>query len=124
MKFKIPYDKIIFNTDTLGHVILNGIDRDKIGLFKERLDKANANRDKKDYVAEMEFKIQGIDVDPSKFFDILQGRFDSEVRLVAAELLDDKLSAKIRETTEKLEQIDRMASALKDELLRDLGLRE
>ncbi len=102
MKYLLIKD-IVRSENILSSVFLNC-------LSKENLDKIaleNHNLTEKEREAreiEIELKINGISVDPKKFFDLFADQHADMVKRRAKEMVEEQVAEKFSEITDKLEE--------------------
>ena len=101
MKYKL-YDELLNGSNILSHVFLNCLEESSIITVANK-NKSLNEEEIKNREIEIYLKIDGIDCDPSKFFNLFWEQYNDHVKKEATKIVKTQTSGKINEIIEKLD---------------------
>lgn len=112
MSYKVKKKDLLQSDNITGRVIINGITEDKSGHISDEVKEKVAKTDE----WEIDMSVNGVEVDPTKFFDYLYSIYDKEVERRAKKMVDDKVKDKIFDSINDLYEINDKIRSMNENL--------
>lgn len=114
MKYSL-YDYLLNPKNPLSHVFLECMTREELRLISAK-GKAMSEEEAKNRKLEVKLTIDGISVNPEKFFNLLTDQWERAINDKAQELVNEKLREPFLNIANKLHDMEQVVSSWAEEI--------